>query len=148
MSSSCPPHDRLLHHTTPSHITPSLRTTPHHSMPPAYSRHRSSLATPHRPRLHITRTNHPPTPHHYTNLPPSRHSTAPTTVAAPSPITTLTSSSFLDDTHPIHGISLTPLSYLSLHAHHPLTLTITRHTNIHRYIYIHTYIFIYLYIEL
>ena len=33
MSSSCPPHDRLLHHTTPYHITPSLRTIPHHTTP-------------------------------------------------------------------------------------------------------------------
>ena len=70
------------------------------SMPPACSRHRSSLANPHSPRLHSTRTHHPPTPHHYANLPPSKHSTAPTIVAALSPITTLTPPSFLDDTPP------------------------------------------------
>ena len=33
MSSSCPPHDRLLYHTTPYPTRHTLRITPHHTIP-------------------------------------------------------------------------------------------------------------------
>ena len=58
------------------------------SISPACSRHTARhWPLQHRLRMHSTRTHHPTTPQHYTNLPPARHSTAPTTVAPASPIT-------------------------------------------------------------
>ena len=72
--------------------------------PPLCRLHAHDTALPlplqHRPRIRSTLTHHSTTPRYYTNLPPSRHSTASITVVPTSPITTLTSSSFVDDTPP------------------------------------------------
>jgi len=50
MSSSCPPHDRLLHHTTPHHTISHHPYEPHHTAP--------HHTTPHHNKPHHITTNH------------------------------------------------------------------------------------------
>ena len=58
-----------------------------------------TLPLPHRLHIHSTRTHNPTIPQHFTTLPLTRQSTAPTTAAPTVPIMTLSVSSFLDDCH-------------------------------------------------
>ena len=60
-----------------------LTALDHLPPPPLYRLHNHGNARPlplqHRLRIHSNRNHHPTTPQHFTTLPPSRHSTVPTT---------------------------------------------------------------------
>ena len=75
--------------------------------------------------MHSTRAHHPTTPQYYTNFPPSRHSTAPTTELPASPIT------YRHDRHllisyPIPSTSLS-LPHRTLF-YHPVSISYHQHT--------------------